>query len=89
MIRVRQFGFMRWVDVLAFALLVLGGLYLGVGAVFGFTVVGADFAEVDIWARIIFLLIGLSALYEIFEFRAIARRWNCTLVTKTAGGSAR
>ena len=89
MIKMREFGFMRWLDILAFALLVLGGLFLGLGGIYGFEVVVSTFGQLGIWARIVYVLIGLSALYEVFESRAIPRRWNCTLVTRTAEGTTR
>ena len=84
MIRVRDFGFMRWMDILALALLIVGGLFLGVGGFYGFEAVTAFLGKFGVFARIFYVLIGLSALYEVFELSAIPKRWNCTLLTHSS-----
>jgi uncharacterized membrane protein YuzA (DUF378 family) len=56
-------NFMKWLNVAAFTVLLLGGLnYLFVG-LFGFDVFGAIFGtSAGILGRIIYSIIGLSAL---------------------------
>jgi uncharacterized membrane protein YuzA (DUF378 family) len=83
MIKMREFGFMRWMDILALALLLVGGLFLGFGGIFGFEIMTAAIGQLGLFGRIVYVLIGLSALYELFELRAIPRRWHCTLLTRT------
>jgi uncharacterized membrane protein YuzA (DUF378 family) len=84
MTETRGLGFMRWLDIVTFALMVLGGLIVGLGGIYGFVNVATTLSQLGVWARIVYWLIGLSTLYEIFGLRAIPKRWNCTLVTKTA-----
>jgi uncharacterized membrane protein YuzA (DUF378 family) len=61
--------------------LLLGGLFLGFGGIFGYELMTATIGQPGLFGRIVYVLIGLRALYELFELRAIPRRWQCTLLT--------
>jgi len=63
-------------DIVAAVLLVIGGLnWLAVG-LFQYDVVAAIFGGSGmIIARIVYTLVGVAAVYQIVEFRAIQRRW--------------
>ncbi len=74
----RNFGFMRGLDILVAVLLVIGGLNWGLIGIFGFNVVEYLFGALPWISRVIYTLVGLSALYEIFGFRAATKRWHCT-----------
>lgn len=67
---------MRPIDVLAAVLLVVGGLNWGLVALFNFDGVAALFGAGSILARIVYGLVGLSALYQIVTIRSIQRRWG-------------
>ena len=67
---------MRNIDVLAAVLLVVGGLNWGLVAVANFDLVAALFGAGTPLARIVYALVGLSALYQIATIRLIQRRWN-------------
>jgi uncharacterized membrane protein YuzA (DUF378 family) len=66
-------------DILALVQL-LGGLFLGFGGIFGYEIMTATIGQLCLFGRIVYVLIGLSALYKLFELRAITRRWQCTLL---------
>jgi uncharacterized protein len=66
---------MRNLDVLAAVLLVIGGLNWGLVGLAGFDLVAALFGPGTALARIVYGLVGLSALYQIASFRLIQRRW--------------
>lgn len=66
---------MRTLDILAAVLLVVGGLNWGLVAVADFDLVAALFGAGSPLARVVYGLVGLSALYQIVTFRAIQRRW--------------
>ena len=70
---------MKTVDLVAVILLVIGGLNWGLVAIAEFdlvaTVVGLDFGETNALSRIIYGLVGLSAVYVAVQARAIPRRW--------------
>ena len=66
---------MKTLDVVAFALLVIGGLNWGLVGIFRFDVVAAIFGEMSILARIVYALVGLAAVYDGLTWKAIQRRW--------------
>jgi uncharacterized membrane protein YuzA (DUF378 family) len=70
---------MKKLDLIAVVLLVVGGLNWGLVAIARFDLVaavsGLDFGETNALTRIVYGLVGLSAVYVAAQFRAIARRW--------------
>jgi uncharacterized membrane protein YuzA (DUF378 family) len=67
---------MRTIDVIAAVLLVVGGLNWGLVGFFNFDLVAALFGAGSPLARVVYGLVGLSALYQIATFRLIQRRWG-------------
>lgn len=53
-------------DWVALVLLIIGGLNWGLVGAFSFDLVAAIFGEMSIGSRIVYCLVGLSALYVIF-----------------------
>ena len=66
---------MKTIDVIVSVLLVIGGLNWGLVGIFNFNLVAAIFGAMSIISRIIYILVGVSALYDIVEWKAIQRRW--------------
>jgi uncharacterized membrane protein YuzA (DUF378 family) len=70
---------MRKLDLLATALLIVGGLNWGLVSIARFdlvaTVFGLEFGETNAATRVIYGLVGLSAVYLATQVRAIPRRW--------------
>lgn len=54
------------IDWIAYALTIIGGLNWGLVGAFDFNLVAAIFGEQTILSRIIYILVGLSALYLIY-----------------------
>lgn len=52
-------------EKIALWLTIIGGLNWGLVGLLDFNLVSSIFGELGIWARIIYILIGLSALYLI------------------------
>ena len=71
---------MKKLDVLAGALLVIGGLNWGLVALAEFdlvaTIFGLDFGETNAASRVVYGLVGAAAVYQILQQRAIRRRWS-------------
>lgn len=71
---------MRKLDVVATALVVVGGLNWGLVAVAEFdlvaTLVGLEFGETNAASRIVYGLVGLAAAYQLVQLGAIRRRWS-------------
>lgn len=68
---------MKALDVLAAVLLVVGGLNWGLVGAFQFDLVATIFGGSDaILARIVYILVGLAAVYQIASVKAIQTRWS-------------
>ncbi len=53
-------------DWIALILIVVGGLNWGLVGIFSFDLVAAIFGDMSAISRIVYILVGLSALYTIF-----------------------
>jgi len=69
---------MKTLDVITWVLLIIGGLNWGLWGLFEFNLVAAIFGDLTIASRIIYVLVGLSALYDLLAVKAIQHRW-CVL----------
>ncbi|WP_092995440.1 DUF378 domain-containing protein [Thiohalomonas denitrificans] len=65
--------FNTW-DWVALVLLIVGGLNWGLIGIFGFDLVAAIFGEMSFLSRLVYTLVGLSAVYIAIE----AIRWGRT-----------
>jgi uncharacterized membrane protein YuzA (DUF378 family) len=69
---------MKKLDVLTLVLLIIGGLNWGLVAIAEFdlvaTVVGLEFGQTNGWSRIIYGLVGLSAVYQAARLPAMSQR---------------
>jgi uncharacterized membrane protein YuzA (DUF378 family) len=70
---------MKYLDILAAVLLIVGGLNWGLVAIADFDLVawavGLEFGETNAVSRVVYGLVGLSAVYQIVQQAAIRRRW--------------
>ena len=73
---------MKKLDLIAVVLLIVGGLNWGLVAIARFDLVaalsGLAFGETNALTRIVYGLVGLSAVYVAVQLRAILRRWSTT-----------
>jgi uncharacterized membrane protein YuzA (DUF378 family) len=69
---------MKTLDVVAAVLLVVGGLNWGLVGVAQFDLVATLFGTMTAASRIVYALVGLGALYQAVQWRAIQRRWMAT-----------
>ena len=71
---------MKKLDIVAAALVIVGGLNWGLVAVAEFdlvaTIVGLEFGETNAASRLIYGLVGVAAVYQILQLGAIRRRWS-------------
>ena len=61
------------IDWIAYALAIIGGLNWGLIGAFDFNLVAAIFGEMSVLSRIIYILVGLSALYLIYTGSKLGR----------------
>ena len=71
---------MKKLDILAAVLVAIGGLNWGLVAIAKFdlvaAIVGLDFGQTNVVSRVVYGLVGLSAVYQVAQQQAIRRRWS-------------
>ncbi|MDA1256144.1 MAG: DUF378 domain-containing protein [Proteobacteria bacterium] len=71
---------MKLIDILAAVLLVIGGLNWGLVAFLNFDLVafifGMGFGETSVLSKVVYGLVGVSALYQALTIKSIQRRWG-------------
>ena len=67
---------MKKLDVVAAILLVVGGLNWGVVGVTGRDLVGTILGSLSPASRAIYLLVGVAAVYQAVQWKAIQHRWQ-------------
>jgi uncharacterized membrane protein YuzA (DUF378 family) len=65
---------MKNLDIIATILLVVGGLNWGLVGVANFDLVAAIFGPMSLLSRIVYVLVGLAAVYRILQWKSIERR---------------
>lgn len=80
---------MKTLDMVAAALLVVGGLNWGLVGALQFDLVAALFGQMSPLSRIVYVLVGLAAVYQALQWRAIQRRWSEPSRVARVGGAAR
>lgn len=67
---------MKTLDILTLILVIIGGLNWGLVALFELDLVAAILGPGSIPARVVYVLVALSALYQAVAFKAIHQRWR-------------
>ena len=67
---------MKSIDVIVAILLVVGGLNWGLVGIFNFDLVATIFGAMSLLSRIVYILVGVSAVYQAILWKAIQRRWQ-------------
>lgn len=62
---------MKHLDLVAFILLIIGGLNWGIVGVADFNVIGWIFQAVPVISKIIYIFVGLAALWKLYRFKEI------------------
>jgi len=67
---------MKTIDVIVAVLLIVGGLNWGLVGLFSFDLVATIFGDMSVISRIIYILVGVSALYQAILWKGIQNRWQ-------------
>ena len=67
---------MKKMDVLVAVLLVVGGLNWGLVGLLNFDLVASLFGDASVISRLVYSLVGVSAVYQAMQWKAIQRRWG-------------
>ncbi len=65
---------MKGIKTVAIVLLVVGGLNWGLVGTMGFDLVRAIFGDMTLLSRIVYTLVGVAAVYQIFNLGAVTSR---------------
>ena len=67
---------MRTLDVIVAVLLVVGGLNWGLVGLFDFDLFETLFSSIPVIQKTVYVLVGLSAIYQIIGLKGIQTRWH-------------
>ena len=67
---------MKTLDVIAAILLVIGGLNWGLIGLFHFNLVSMLFGKIPDLENIVYIVVGLAAVYQAVQWKAIQQRWK-------------
>jgi uncharacterized membrane protein YuzA (DUF378 family) len=73
---------MKTLDIIAAILLVVGGLNWGLVGFFDFDLVASIFGSATFLSNLVYSVVGLCALYQAVQLRAIWRRWGVVAQTR-------
>lgn len=66
---------MKVLEIIAFVLLIIGGINWGLVGVFHFNLVEAVFGHFPVVVQVVYGLVGVSALYAIYDW--VVRKGGC------------
>jgi uncharacterized protein len=69
---------MKSIDVVVATLLVVGGLNWGLVGLLHFNLVATLLGDATVLSRLVYTVVGLCALYQLIQWKAIQRRWAVT-----------
>ena len=67
---------MRTLDIIVAALLVVGGLNWGLVGALNFDLVATVFGASSFLSNLVYVVVGICALYQVLQVKAIQRRWG-------------
>jgi uncharacterized membrane protein YuzA (DUF378 family) len=67
---------MKTIDVVVAMLLVVGGLNWGLVGLLSFDLVETIFGNMSILSRLVYVAVGLCAVYQGLQWKSIRRRWG-------------
>ncbi|MBM3201828.1 MAG: DUF378 domain-containing protein [Chlamydiae bacterium] len=67
---------MKTLDVIAAVLLVIGGLNWLLVGVMDFDLVKYVLGAIPLAMKAVYVIVGLAAIYQIFQWKAIQQRWR-------------
>ena len=73
---------MKTIDTIVALLLVVGGVNWGLVGMLNFDLVASIFGDMSVASRLVYLVVGLCALYQIAGWKAIQRRWAYATATR-------
>jgi uncharacterized membrane protein YuzA (DUF378 family) len=66
---------MKFIDVLAAILVVVGALNWGLVGLFGYDLVAALLGDTTVLTRLVYFIVGLAGVFQVMQLKAIHHRW--------------
>lgn len=70
---------LKSIDIIAYALLLIGALNWGLVGFLGFDLVAALFGQMSVLSRAVYALVGIAAIYDLLSLPSIFKRWDIHL----------
>ncbi|MHC4119370.1 MAG: DUF378 domain-containing protein [Planctomycetota bacterium] len=67
---------LKSIDMVAYALLLIGALNWGLIGLFRFDLVAAIFGSMTVFSRIVYTIVGVAAVYDLMSLPSILKRWE-------------
>lgn len=67
---------MKSIDTIVALLLVIGGLNWGLVGFMNFDLVATLLGDATMLSRLVYVVVGLCAIYQMLQWKAIQRRWG-------------
>ncbi len=65
---------LKTLDILSFVLVIVGGLNWGLVGILNFDLVATIFGDMSLLSRIVYSLVGVSAIYLLTQFMSFSRK---------------
>ena len=72
-----RISYTKALDLIAAVFLFIGGINWGLVGIFDFNLIASIFGSASFITRLVYLLVGVAALYDAVMWNAIQRRWEC------------
>jgi uncharacterized membrane protein YuzA (DUF378 family) len=66
---------MKFIDVLAAVLVVVGALNWGLVGLFRYDLVAALLGDATVLTRLVYIVVGMAGLFQALQWKAIRHRW--------------
>ena len=66
---------MKFIDVLAAVLVIVGALNWGLVGLFGYDLVAALLGDATVLTRLVYIVVGVAGLFQALQWKAIHHRW--------------
>jgi uncharacterized membrane protein YuzA (DUF378 family) len=73
---------MKSTDVVFATLLVIGGLNWGLAGLFNFDLVAIILGNMSLPSTLVYIVVGLSAIYQAWQWKTIQRRWGLAAASR-------
>ena len=67
---------MKTLDMIVYGILIVGALNWGLVGLFDFNLVDTILGQGSLLSRLVYIIVGLAAAYDLVMLKAIWKRWN-------------